>query len=77
MDTSDDRALNDNYYLAISGGTAILCNDVLAIMKDGLTPAIAAFHGQVLKVKRIQRMTKVMKAEAALEKASRVASILA
>ena len=77
MDTSDDRVLNDNYYLAISGGTAILRNDILAIMKDGLTPAIAAFHSQVLKVKRIQRMTKVMKAEAALEKASRVASILA
>ena len=45
-------------------------------MKDCLSPAIAAFHDQVLKVERIQRIAKVMKVELALEKASKVAGIL-
>ena len=77
MDTSGDGALHDDHYLAISGGTAILRRDVLALVKDCLTPAIAAFHDQVLKIERIQRIAKVAKAELALEKASKEACILA
>ena len=57
--------------------TAILRRDVLMVVKDGLSHAIADFLDQVLKVKRIQRISKVLKAGAVLEKVSKVAGILA
>lgn len=72
-----DSAQNNNLYLAISGGTAILRRDVLKIVKEGITPAISIFNDQLIKIEQIQHINKELKAKLAAKRASKVASILA
>ena len=63
--------------MAVSGGAAVLCSDILNIIRSGICQMIDAFLAQVELVKKHKRVLKVTSKETSEEKATRVAKALA
>ena len=75
MDTGEEAA--EDAYMAVSGGAAVLRNEVFNLIRKGVCPMINAFLSQVELVEKHKRVLKVTAKETSEDKAARVAKALA